>query len=131
MENGGNPAIDPYSAFDVPDVKPSMDDKEQRYSDKCLPGYDVPPATMVDSTSIDVTREVKLDAISHSPPSSENKSVPKESEGIVPDGFVPDQLNVEQPNMYTKAGKVINGEWLGGVFIRYKKYQPSSRIYHC
>ena len=51
---------------------------------------------------------------------SETKDLPD----AVPDRFKQKEDNPDEPIMYSKAGKIIPGEWINGVFIRYKKGTP-------
>ena len=112
-------------AFDVPDeamVEPSGSKLDDTVRDKTLFGYDCEAGRAL---------EQRLWAKPDSDPTSDRASdEPTVDSGkpdlldVVPERFIQKEDKPEQPVMYSKAGKIIPGEWINGVFIRYKKDTP-------
>ena len=112
-------------AFDVPDeaAVESKDSKlDDTVRDKTLFGYDCEAGRAL---------EQRLSAQPDSDPTSDRTSdKPTVDSGkpdlpdVIPERFVQKEDKPDQPVMYSKAGKVIPGEWINGVFIRYKKDTP-------
>ena len=99
----------------------SLEGNKYSWTNKHLHDELKQPSVIVDSPPASSNSPSKVDAI-NSPvdTNADNKTTAETSE----DRFIPKDDDPNKPVMYTKKGQPIKGEWVGSVFVRYRKGTP-------